>query len=87
MIIGVSPDSVASHEKFSGKHGLNFLLLSDADREVAKAYGVLKEKTVSGKKRLGIQRSTFVLDENGKIHKIFRNVQVKGHAEKVLAVL
>jgi peroxiredoxin Q/BCP len=87
VIIGVSPDSVASHEKFSGKHGLNFLLLSDADREVANAYGVIKEKTVSGKKRFGIQRSTFVLDESGKIHKIFRNVQVKGHAEEVLALL
>ena len=83
----MSPDSIASHEKFRAKYDLKFPLLSDADRKVAAKYGVLKEKTVKGKKRLGIERSTFVIDEKGKILEAFRKVKVDGHADVVLDLL
>jgi len=82
--MGVSPDSLESHKKFRAKHGLEFHLLSDPERKVASLYGVLKEKTVSGKKRLAIERSTFVIDEKGIIQAVFRKVKVDGHAEQVL---
>jgi peroxiredoxin Q/BCP len=87
VVIGVSPDSIASHEKFRAKYDLKFPLLSDGDRKVAAKYGVLKEKTVKGKKRLGIERSTFVIDEKGRILEAFRKVKVDGHADAVLDLL
>ncbi len=84
MILGVSPDSIQSHEKFSIKHDLPFLLLSDADHKLAETYGVWVEKNMYGKKYMGIERSTFVIDKQGIIRKIYRKVKVKGHAEEVL---
>lgn len=87
MVIGVSPDSKTSHQKFREKHGLEFLLLSDVNRKVASLYGVLKEKTVKGKKRMGIERSTFIIDEKGVITKAFRKVKVDGHTDEVLGAL
>jgi len=87
VVLGVSPDSIASHQKFREKYALGFPLLSDAERKVAALYGVLKEKTSKGKTRLGIERSTFVIDEKGKILEAFRKVKVDGHADAVLDLL
>jgi peroxiredoxin Q/BCP len=84
VIIGVSTDSVESHRKFADKHQLPFTLLSDEDRKVSEKYGVYKEKNIFGKKRMGIVRSTFLIDENFRIAKVYRSVRVKGHSEKVL---
>jgi len=78
---------VESHRKFREKHDLNFLLLSDTDRQVAFAFGVLKEKTTNGKKQLSIERSTFIINEKGVIIKIFRKVKVDGHVDEVIKVL
>lgn len=86
-MIGVSPDSETSHQKFREKHGLEFLLLSDVNRRVASLYGVLKAKTVKGKKPMGIERSTFIIDEKGAITKVFRKVKVEGHTDEVLGLL
>jgi peroxiredoxin Q/BCP len=83
-IIGISADSAASHEKFSGKYELPFILLSDPEKNVAKLYGVWKKKALYGKLFFGIERSTFIIDEKGKIKAIFRKVKVKGHTEEVL---
>ncbi|MFB3909478.1 MAG: thioredoxin-dependent thiol peroxidase [Candidatus Eisenbacteria bacterium] len=87
VVLGVSPDSAASHAKFAEKFDLSFPLLSDPDHEIAKAYGVWVEKTLYGKKSMGIERSTFVIDETGKIQKAFRKVKVDGHVDQVLAAL
>ena len=87
VVIGVSPDTVESHRKFREKHDLNFLLLSDTDRQVAFAFGVLKEKTTNGKKQLSIERSTFIINEKGVIIKIFRKVKVDGHVNEVIKEL
>lgn len=84
MIVGVSPDSLKSHEKFIAKYELPFLLLSDEDHQLAEAYGVWVEKNMYGKKYMGIERGTFVIDKEGIIRKIYRKVKVKGHAEDVL---
>lgn len=83
-IVGVSADNVESHKKFGEKYELPFLLLSDEKKEVVNAYGVWKEKSMYGKKFMGIERTTFVIDENGKIAHIFRKVKVEGHTEEVL---
>jgi peroxiredoxin Q/BCP len=83
-IIGVSRDSVKSHKNFISKQELNLLLLSDQDEELVKAFDVLKEKSMYGKKYMGIERSTFILDENGTIVQAYRNVKAKNHAESVL---
>lgn len=83
MVLGVSPDPVSSHVKFKGKYDLNFPLLSDPDHRVAEAYGVWKEKSMYGKKYWGIERSTFVIDEDGVVTEAWRKVKPKGHAEKV----
>jgi thioredoxin-dependent peroxiredoxin len=83
-VLGVSPDSAASHRKFKEKYGLNFPLLVDADHEVAEAYGVWKEKSMYGRKYWGIERSTFLIDEKGRVEKAWRKVRPKGHAEVVL---
>lgn len=84
VILGVSRDSVASHQKFIDKYELPFLLLSDPDAEVCKKYGVFKEKTMFGKKTMGIERSTFIIDREGKIVKVYRKVKVKDHVEEAL---
>lgn len=86
-LLGVSPDSVASHRKFSEKYELTFPLLSDPDQAVARAYGVWVEKSLYGRKYMGIERTTFVIDEKGKIAHIFRKVKVAGHVDEVLAAL
>lgn len=87
VVFGVSRDSVAAHEKFSAKLGLPYQLLSDADGAVCSLYGVIKEKNMYGKKVLGIERSTFVIDGDGHIARAFRGVKVAGHARAVLAAL
>jgi peroxiredoxin Q/BCP len=84
IIIGISKDSVQSHLKFKEKFELPFTLLSDESTEVIKKYGVWKEKSMYGKKYFGIERTTFIIDENGIIEKIFQKVNVKGHVEEVL---
>ncbi|SEN66286.1 thioredoxin-dependent thiol peroxidase [Lihuaxuella thermophila] len=84
VILGVSRDSVASHQKFIDKYELPFLLLSDPDAEVCKKYDVFKEKTMFGKKAMGIERSTFIIDREGKIAKVYRKVKVKDHVEEAL---
>ena len=86
-VIGISKDSVASHEKFRDKHDLTVPLLSDAENEVCEAYGVWVEKTMYGKKFLGIERSTFLIDGAGHIARVWRKVKVPGHAEEVLDAL
>jgi peroxiredoxin Q/BCP len=87
VVLGVSPDPIASHKKFRDKYDLNFPLLSDADHQVAEAYGVWKEKSMYGRKYWGIERSTFIIDEEGTIVEAWRKVRPKGHAEKVTGVL
>ena len=83
-ILGVSADTVAKHEKFKNKHKLKILLGSDEDHEVLNAYEVWVEKNMYGKKYMGIERATFLIDENGKIQKIWRKVKVKNHVAEVL---
>jgi len=87
VVLGVSPDSVASHEKFKTKYKLNFPLLSDADKSVAKKFGAFGEKVLYGKKVVGMIRSTFVIDGAGVVRKVFPRVKVDGHADKVLSAL
>jgi peroxiredoxin Q/BCP len=87
VVFGVSTDSVESHKKFKEKYHLNFPLLSDVEKKVVNAYGVWKEKNMYGKKYMGIERTTFIIDELGKIKKIFPKVKVDGHLEEVLAEL
>ena len=84
VVLGVSGDSLASHEKFRTKYGLNFPLLSDPDKSVAKKYGAWGEKVLYGKKTVGMIRSTFVIDGGGVVRKVFPRVKVDGHAEQVL---
>lgn len=84
-IIGVSPDSVESHAKFSKKHKLTLTLLSDETKEMLEAYGVWTEKSMYGRKYMGVERTTFLIDAKGKIARIWRKVKVDGHAEDVLA--
>lgn len=83
-ILGVSPDSVESHQKFIKKYNLNFTLLSDPDHKIAEDYGVWGEKSMYGKTYWGILRTTFIIDEHGKIVRIFEKVKVDGHAEEIL---
>ena len=87
IVLGVSADSASSHAKFATKYSLSFLLLSDEKKEVQKTYGVWKEKSMYGRKYMGIERTTFIIDEDGKIAQIFSKVKVDGHAEEVLAAL
>lgn len=84
VIYGVSRDSIDSHTKFKTKYNLPFPLLSDPEHKLAESYGAWGEKNMYGKKTMGIIRSTFVIDEEGKIEKIYKNVKVDGHAEKLL---
>jgi peroxiredoxin Q/BCP len=87
VIVGVSIDSDASHKKFAEKYALPFPLASDEKKELVKKYGVWKEKSMYGRKYMGVERTTFVIDEQGKIAQIFRKVKVEGHIEEVLAGL
>jgi thioredoxin-dependent peroxiredoxin len=87
VILGVSLDDKASHQKFIKKFDLPFTLLSDEEAVVSKAYGCYKEKNMYGRKYWGIERSTFVIDQAGKLKAIFRKVKVDGHADDVLAAL
>jgi len=86
-VIGVSPDSIKSHLKFKEKQSLNFILLSDPEHKLAEAFNVWVEKSMYGRKYMGIERSTFVLDENLNIIKEWRKVKVKGHVDEVLDYL
>ena len=87
VVIGVSPDSPESHEKFIAEHGLPYSLVADEDHQIAAAYGVWKEKSMYGKKFMGIERSTFIIGPDGRIRKIFRKVKPAGHATEVLAAI
>ncbi len=87
VILGVSPDSPESHQKFIAKNNLNFTLLSDVNKKVLEKYGVWKEKSMYGRKYMGVVRTTVIIDEKGRVVKIFPKVKVKGHVEKVLETL
>jgi peroxiredoxin Q/BCP len=87
LIFGISPDSLESHEKFKKKLGFPFELLSDPDQVVCKLYDVIQEKSMYGKKYLGVERSTFLIDANGVLREAWRKVKVDGHAEAVLAAV
>ena len=87
VILGVSPDSVKSHKKFSEKYKLKFNLLADEEKNVVEKYGVWKEKSMYGRKYMGVERTTFIIDEKGKIKKIFNKVKVDGHNKEVLEAL
>jgi thioredoxin-dependent peroxiredoxin len=86
-VLGVSPDSVSSHEKFREKYDLPFTLLADTEHEVAERYGVWQEKTYQGKTYMGIDRSTFVIDADGNVANVMRGVNAAEHADDVLAAL
>jgi peroxiredoxin Q/BCP len=87
VVLGVSHDDLNSHQAFTRKYNLNFPLLADTDKSVSRAYGVYKEKEMYGKKFWGIERTTFLIDREGKIAKIFPRVQVDGHSTEVLGAL
>lgn len=87
VVLGISPDSVRSHDGFKLKHNLPFYLLSDPDHRVAEMYGVWGEKKMYGKTYTGIIRTTFIVDEEGRIAKVFPKVRVKGHSQEVVAAL
>ncbi|MCL4203262.1 MAG: thioredoxin-dependent thiol peroxidase [Pirellulaceae bacterium] len=87
VVLGVSPDTVESHVKFRDKYGLNFRLLADADHQVAEKYGAWREKNMYGKKSMGIQRSTYLIDADGKVAKVWQRVQVDGHDEQVIEAI
>lgn len=87
VILGVSPDSVSSHKKFAEKYKLPFRLLADEDKKVIEKYGVWKEKSMYGKKYMGVERTTFVIDPDGRIKKIFPKVKVDNHHQEVLEAL
>lgn len=85
VVIGVSPDSLASHEKFKAKYKFNFELLADPEKEACTLFDVWKEKSMYGKKYMGVERSTFLIDEKGVLRQEWRKVKVDGHADEVLA--
>jgi peroxiredoxin Q/BCP len=87
VVLGVSADSVESHKKFADKYELPFSLLSDPEKEMLEPYGVWKEKSMYGRKYMGIERTTVIIDENGKVKKVFPKVKVEGHVEEVAAAL
>lgn len=87
VVLGVSPDSPESHEKFRQKYSLSFTLLADVDHEVAEKYGAWREKNMYGKKSMGVARSTFIIDAHGRVAKVFRAVRTDGHDAQVLAAL
>jgi peroxiredoxin Q/BCP len=85
MVLGISPDSLESHEKFKKKMAYPFDLLSDPDQKVCKLFDVWKEKSMYGRKYFGVERSTFLIGRDGRIAKVWRKVKVPGHADEVLA--
>lgn len=87
LVVGVSPDNIRSHRRFQEKQNLNFILLSDTGHELAQAFGVWVEKSMYGRKYMGIERSTFILDENGVVIKEWRKVKIPGHVDEILAFL
>ena len=86
-VIGVSPDNVASHAKFTKKYELPFTLLADSENKVCEAFGVWKEKSMYGKKYIGVERTTFVIDAKGVVRQVFPKVKVEGHSDAVLEAL
>jgi peroxiredoxin Q/BCP len=87
VVLGVSPDSEKSHTKFKAKYDLPFPLLADVDKKIVNDYGVWQEKSMYGRKYMGVVRTTFIIDDKGKIAKIFPKVKVEGHVDEVLAAL
>ncbi len=87
LVVGVSPDSLASHQKFHSKFNLNYILLSDPDKKVMAEYGAFGEKKMYGKSFLGVNRSTFIISPDGKIKKEWRKVKARGHVDQVLQFL
>jgi len=87
LVLGISPDSIESHCKFIDKHGLNFQLLSDPEHTVAEKYGVWVEKSMYGKKYMGIQRATFLIDKEGRVVHVWLKVKPQGHAREVLEII
>lgn len=87
QVLGVSRDSVAKHDKFKAKYDLNFPLLSDVDGKVCEAYGTWVEKSMYGVKYMGVERSTFLIDADGRLARIWRKVKVKGHVDDVLSAV
>jgi peroxiredoxin Q/BCP len=87
QLLGISTDGTTSHGKFRDKYQLNFPLLSDADHAVAEKYGAWREKNMYGKKSIGIQRSTYLIDSDGKVAKVWKAVKVDGHAGQVIAAI
>ncbi|MEQ9643794.1 MAG: thioredoxin-dependent thiol peroxidase [Alphaproteobacteria bacterium] len=87
VIVGVSPDSVAKHDKFKQKHDLDVTLAADEDKQVCETYGVWVEKNMYGRKYMGVERATFLIDGAGKVAQIWRKVKVAGHAEAVLEAI
>ena len=86
-VIGTSPDSVAKHDKFKSKHNLGVVLAADEDKTVCERYGVWIEKSMYGRKYMGVDRSTFLIDASGKVARIWRKVKVPGHVDEVLAAI
>ena len=86
-VVGVSKDTVAKHDKFKAKYNLTFPLISDAESDLCERYGVWKEKSMYGRKYMGIERTTFIIDETGTIEKVWSKVKVTGHVEEVLETL
>ena len=86
-MIGVSPDSVKKHQKFKKKYDLPFTLVADTDHSIAELYGVWGEKTMFGRKYMGVLRTTFIIDKDGRIAKVFENVKPEGHANEVAAAV
>src|SRR5437763_14006695 len=87
VVLGVSTDDVASHQKFANKYGLSFPLLSDTDAQVAQLYDVYKEKNMFGKTFMGVNRTTFLIDKDGIVRKIWHTVKPDGHADEVLQAI
>ncbi len=87
MVLGISADTPGAQLKFKQEHDLPYTLLADQEKKVANKFGVIKEKNMYGKKVMGIARTTFVIDKEGKIARVFENVKPEGHAEEVLAAL
>ena len=87
IVLGISRDSIKSHENFKAKQGLPFDLLSDADEKVCKLFDVIKEKNMYGRKVMGIERSTFLIDDKGMLRREWRKVKVKGHVDEVLEAI
>jgi thioredoxin-dependent peroxiredoxin len=83
-VVGISPDTVSSHQKFARKYELPFTLVADTDKRVCESYGVWQEKNMYGKKSMGVVRTTFLIDRDGVIRKVFPKVKVEGHSDAVL---